>query len=97
MVYARFCDGDVQVFGTWGPDAAQVFECAQCRFVETRQLNDPVFFGGRIEPAAGEPAKYVTESRADMVAHLQRHHDAGHRLPANAIERLAGEASWGKP
>ncbi|GGR51611.1 hypothetical protein [Streptomyces roseolus] len=97
MAYARFSEGDVYVFGTvWGPDRAEVFECMQCLFVDIRWVDDPVF-GGRIESATGEPTSYITESRAEMVAHLRRHHEAGHKVPAHAIESLAEETYWGKP
>jgi hypothetical protein len=52
-------------------------ECCGCRFLD------------RADHAVGGYFNAATER--DMLEHLQRHKDAGHKVPAEAFDRLIAE------
>lgn len=84
MSLARWHEGDVYVFyATTGG-----IICICCRFMplkEIRHEEGSPFFGlnGRMVHAT-----YHTNSRAEMLAHLRRHREAGDSVPCRAFEEL---------
>lgn len=47
----------------------------------------------RLTPAGEWFGTYTTEDPASMLKHLERHKQAGHRIPQAAIERLRSESA----
>lgn len=88
MSYARFgWDGDVYVFQTIYDDNL-VLECCACWLSESKKLEKPYtdIFGIVHEYSGPEP--FYATSSGEMIAHLEKHRDAGYEVSDNTINRI---------
>jgi hypothetical protein len=100
--YCRFSDGDVYLYAHVGGG----FECCACRLAEkvptvfTVGCKDHPLLGD-VEPCEkcnGEgcddcmmPGSLRLQTRSECINHLQKHRDAGHKVPEYAFEYLRKE------
>lgn len=47
--------------------------------------------------AVGDDFEFAAPTRAEMLTHMQKHVEAGQRVPARAFERMRAEIAEGKP
>jgi len=87
-------DSDVYVIGTSYKDGAHVIECCGCLFTPRGKADSPP--NGAVESVGAGAADYdwyleafpAFTSRAAAVEHMESHLLAGHKVPADAIERV---------
>lgn len=85
MSYARFTDGDVYVFANTDGQ----LECCGCMLQEREWVDDPSMpFTHGYYRAVGEIVPYRFDGTTGMIAHLQRHTNAGHDVPDYVVPAL---------
>lgn len=87
MSYCRFVEADVYVFLS-----DRGLECCACSLQEREWIDDLSSpFGGYLVDK-GEMVQHTfngPNASQDMIDHLRKHQEAGHRVPTDVFERLS--------
>jgi hypothetical protein len=81
MSYARFSEGDIYIFRSWEELGVDVWICCGCCLTEIKEFT----------PGYKWYDDFKTYKIKEMVAHVESHIAAGHRVPQRCLERLKEE------